>query len=83
MTLVRVNPLFDLDREVDSIGRMMNRALQNWGLGGHPELRWSVAPALEVEELPDVIVIKAELPGVDPGPKRAEGPDRSAVTKQR
>ncbi len=66
MTLVRVNPLFDLDREVDSIGRMMNRALQHWGFGGHPELRWSFAPALEVEELPDAIVIKAELPGMDP-----------------
>ncbi len=66
MTLVRVNPLFDLDREVDSIGRMMNRALQNWGLGGHPEMRWSFAPALEVEETPEAIILKAELPGIDP-----------------
>jgi HSP20 family protein len=66
MAIVRFEPIRDLLSLQDRMNRMFDesyrgRSVENdWGLGG------SWAPAIDIYEHDNNIVLKAELPGVDP-----------------
>jgi len=66
MAIVRFEPIRDLLSLQDRMNRMFDesyrgRSVENdWGLGG------SWAPAIDIYEQDNNIVLKAELPGVDP-----------------
>jgi HSP20 family protein len=67
MAIVRFEPFRDLVTIQDRMNRLFNEAFrgtragdEDWGLGG------SWAPAVDILEQDGNIVLKAELPGVDP-----------------
>jgi HSP20 family protein len=67
MAIVRFEPFRDLVTIQDRMNRLFNEAFhgtrtgdEDWGLGG------SWAPAVDILEQNGNIVLKAELPGVDP-----------------
>jgi HSP20 family protein len=64
MALLRRNPFFELSRDFESLDRFFERALGPWKeeLGAEA----IAAPALEVEITDNAVIVRAELPGIDP-----------------
>ncbi len=63
MALVRINPLFDLDREVETLNRLLSRTLGS--RSRYPQTSWDFSPALELENTDTAFILRAELPGLD------------------
>jgi HSP20 family protein len=64
MAFLRRNPFFELSRDFESLDRFFDRALGSW----KEELGTEAitAPALEVETTENAVIVRAELPGLDP-----------------
>lgn len=65
MTLVRINPLFDLDREVEALNRLVGRRTLASRNSDSPRASHRF-PALELEATETALILRAELAGFDP-----------------
>ena len=64
-SMVRYSPF----RELDQLQGEMNRLFQGWSRGwgnGEPDNSTFWAPMVDIFETEDAVVLKAELPGIDP-----------------
>ncbi|QKD83603.1 Hsp20/alpha crystallin family protein [Thermoleptolyngbya sichuanensis A183] len=52
-------------RELETLQRDMNELLDVFNLEGDRKAGLRIAPAIELQETPDALVLKAEIPGVD------------------
>jgi HSP20 family protein len=64
MTLLRRSPFSDLSRDFETLDRFLNRAFIPWE--GKVEAEAMTTPALELENTENAVIVRAELPGIDP-----------------
>jgi HSP20 family protein len=62
MTLVRWAPF----REFETLQREMNQLFDTLAVDGDRPARSNFAPAVELHETADAVLLKAEIPGIDP-----------------
>lgn len=62
MALVRWAPF----REFETLQREMNQLFDTLAVDGDRPVRGSFAPAVELQETPDTVLLKAEIPGIEP-----------------
>lgn len=63
MALVRINPLFDLEREVETLNRLVGRNLGS--RSRFSQTAGEFSPALELQNTDTAFILRAELPGFD------------------
>lgn len=61
MALIRWAPF----REIDTLQREMNRLFDNLSVTPDRDFGLGAAPAVELQETPDAVMVKAEIPGMD------------------
>jgi HSP20 family protein len=64
MTLLRRSPFSDLSRDFETLDRFLNRAFSPWE--EKLEAEAMTTPALELENTENAVIVRAELPGIDP-----------------
>jgi HSP20 family protein len=63
MTIVRLNPLFDLDREVETLNRLLDRKVVSRNRSAQADQDFS--PAIELYATDSAFILRAEIPGIE------------------
>jgi HSP20 family protein len=64
MNMVRFNPVRDLDSLQNQVNRLFATVTDDWGLPDARKAMWY--PAVDVWETANEVIVKAEIPGVNP-----------------